>query len=203
MPFVVGMTGGIGSGKTTAAEAFARLGADLIDTDEIAHSLTAPGEPVLAQIARQFGPEMLTATGSLDRTKLREAVFAEPAQRERLEALLHPLIRSEVDRRLLQSRSPYVVLVVPLLIETGGYAMLVDRILVIDSPEHLQIERVMRRNRLRPEAIEAILRAQASRSERLARADDVLINDGTVAALKTGVEKLHRKYLALAADGRC
>ncbi|HWQ37463.1 MAG TPA: dephospho-CoA kinase [Burkholderiales bacterium] len=199
MPFVVALTGGIGCGKTTVAEQFGRLGAGIVDTDAIARALTKPGEPTLAAIVAAFGPQILTPSGTLDRTRLRERVFAVPDERLRLESLLHPAIRSKVEQELKkEARAPYVVLVVPLLIETGAYRDIADRILVVDCPEELQIERVMRRSGLERSAVEAILRAQASRTQRLVKADDVLVNDGPVEALIPAISALHEKYLELA-----
>jgi dephospho-CoA kinase len=198
MPLVVAVTGGIGSGKTVVAEAFAGLGVEVIDTDQLAHQLTAPGEPALREIARQFGAEVLSSAGGLDRAQLRKKVFADPDARRRLEALLHPLIRQGVDRLLKQARGPYVILVVPLLVETGGYSDVVDRVLVVDCPEETQIARAMRRSGLSRDEVEAILRAQATREQRLAGADDVLSNAGDLDNLRRGVERLHREYLALA-----
>lgn len=201
MAIVVGVTGGIGSGKTAVANAFADLGVEVIDTDELARRLTAPGEPVLREIASCFGDEMLTTEGALDRARLRQKVFADPRERQRLEALLHPLIRREVDRLLERARGPYAVLVVPLLIETGAYADVVDRVLVVDCPVEMQIERVMRRSGLSREEVEAIVRTQASRTERLSKADDVLVNDADLCALRDKVQQLDRAYLTLAGAG--
>jgi dephospho-CoA kinase len=200
MAFVVALTGGIGSGKSTAAELFARFGAEIVDTDEIAHRVTAPGEPALKQIAREFGAAVLTAQGALDRSTLRQLVFASVDHRKRLESIVHPPIRTEVDRRLQRAQGPYVLLVVPLLVETGAYSTLVNRVLVIDAPQRLRIARVMQRSRLRRKEVEAILRAQASRAQRLAKADDVLTNDGSLQALRSRVEALHKKYVALATE---
>jgi dephospho-CoA kinase len=202
MSFVVGVTGGIGSGKTVAAQAFAELGVEVIDTDQLAHELTAPGQPAVREIASRFGKQVLTAEGTLDRPALRRLVFCDPGARRRLETLLHPLIAQQVIRRLAQVSAPYVILVVPLLVETGGYEEIVDRVLVVDSPEDLQVARVVRRNGLSSNEVEAILRAQASREQRLARADDVLTNDGDLDTLRAGVERLHREYLALAGTRR-
>jgi dephospho-CoA kinase len=198
IPLVVGVTGGIGSGKTAVAGAFADLGVEIIDTDELAHKLTAPGQPALQEIVIQFGNEVLTVQGALDRAALRRKVFADPRERRRLEMLLHPLIKREVDRLLKQARGPYVVLVVPLLVETGAYAGMLGRVLVVDCPVETQVARAMRRSGLARDEVEAIVRAQASRSERLARADDVLVNDGDLCALRAKVRQFHLAYLALA-----
>jgi dephospho-CoA kinase len=201
MPIVVGMTGGIGSGKTTAADAFAELGVEVIDTDELARRLTAPGEPAVRGIAARFGEDVLDARGALDRARLRQKVFSDPHERQRLEALLHPLIRDEVARLLALAQGPYVLLVVPLLIEAGGYAGVVDRVLVVDCPPEMQIERAMRRSGLAREEVESIMRTQAPRSERLARADDVLMNDSDLRALREKVAQLHHAYLSLSGTG--
>jgi dephospho-CoA kinase len=198
MPLVVGVTGGIGSGKSAVAQAFADLGVEIIDTDQLSHRLTAPGSPAVQEIATRFGSEVLTAEGALDRAALRNKVFADPRERRRLEELLHPLIRQDVERLLKQTQGPYVVLVVPLLIESGGYSEVIDRVLVVDCPEEMQIERVIRRSGLRRDEVEAIVRAQAPRKRRLAGADDVLTNDGDLDALRSGVSRLHRAYLELA-----
>ena len=202
MALVVAMTGGIGSGKTVVAQAFADLGADVIDTDQLAHELTAPGQPAVREIAGRFGNQVLTAEGALDRAALRKLVFSDAGARRRLESLLHPLIARQVVRRLAAVSGPYVILVVPLLVETAGYEDIVDRVLVVDSPEDVQVARVRRRDGLSTDEVEAILRAQASRQQRLARADDVLTNDGDLGSLRGGVERLHREYLALAGARR-
>jgi dephospho-CoA kinase len=202
MAFVVALTGGIGSGKSSAAELFAGLGAEIVDTDDIAHQVTAPGEPVLTRIAREFGSDVLTAQGALDRARLRERVFVSADRRKQLESIVHPLIRAEVESRLQRTIGPYVVLVVPLLVETGAYSTLVNRVLVIDAPQRLRTARVMRRSRLRRKEVESILRAQASRAQRLAKADDVLTNAGSLQALRSQVAALHKKYLALATGTR-
>jgi dephospho-CoA kinase len=149
-------------------------------------------------IARSFGNHVLTASGELDRARLRERVFSNPEDRRKLEQLLHPEIRKVVDHGIRHSTAPYLVLVVPLLVETGSYAGLIDRILVVDCPEELQIQRVMQRSGLSHAAVEDIVRAQASRSERLARADDVIVNDGPAEALGPAIRDLHLKYLRLA-----
>lgn len=198
MPFVVGLTGGIGAGKTTVAERFAALGAEIVDTDLLARELTRAGNRLLGEIAALFGPDTLTPEGELDRAQLRKRVFASAEERRKLENLLHPEIRNLVALRLRRATGPYVVLVVPLLVETGAYADVIDRILVVDASEEVQLARVMRRSGLSRAEAEAILRAQASRHERLGRADDVLSNDGPVAALDPAIRSLHRQYLALA-----
>ncbi|MDK9704243.1 MAG: dephospho-CoA kinase [Sulfuritalea sp.] len=200
MTYVVGLTGGIGSGKSAVADLFAARGALVVDTDAIAHGLTAPGGAAMPAICAEFGAAAAGADGALDRAAMRAMVFADPPARKRLEAILHPLIRSESERRLAErpAASPYAILMVPLLIESGDYRKRVDRIAVVDCAEATQIARVMRRNGLAREEIERILAAQASRAERLAAADDVIDNDGELAALPPQVERLHVNYLALA-----
>jgi dephospho-CoA kinase len=196
--FVVGLTGGIGSGKSAAADEFARLGATVIDSDEIAHELTAPGGAAVAQIRERFGAQFVKPDGRMDREKMRELVFADPQARKRLEALLHPMIQDESERRIAASDGAYVVHVVPLLVESGRYRERVARVLVVDCSEEAQIERTRRRSGLSASAVRAIVATQAPREARLAAADDVISNSGTIAALHKQVLALHQKYLALA-----
>jgi len=196
---VVGLTGGIGSGKSAAAEAFARLGAAVIDTDAIARELTGPGGAALAEVRRLFGPEFVDAAGAMDRERMRDLVFSDPEQRKRLEALLHPLIRAESGRRIASATSPYVLLVVPLLVESPAYREWVGRVLVVDCPEALQVARVRQRSRLSEDAVRRIIASQIQRETRLAAADDVIDNSGSIAALQQQVARLHRRYLELAA----
>jgi dephospho-CoA kinase len=198
MPYVVGLTGGIGSGKSKAAELFAELGADVVDTDAISHELTAPGGGAMSAIEEAFGASYLRPDGSLDRSRMRSLVFSDPAAKARLEGVLHPLIRSESRRRIDASRAPYVVLVVPLLLETGGYRDLLSRVLVVDCDESQQIARVVARSRLREDEIQRIMRAQLPRAERLRQADDVLANDADIETLRSKVRTLHDGYLASA-----
>ncbi|MFL6567433.1 MAG: dephospho-CoA kinase [Burkholderiales bacterium] len=195
MSFVVGLTGGIGSGKSAAAAEFERLGADLVDTDAIAHELTAVGGAAIGEIRKVFGSQVLTASGALDRDKMRERVFADPAAKKALEALLHPMIRGESRRLIAGARGPYVIHVVPLLVESPDYRSRVDRVLVIDAPEELQVERVRSRSGLSEAQVRAIVAAQATRAQRLAAADDLIENRGTIEALREQVAALHRKYL--------
>jgi len=195
MSFVVGLTGGIGSGKSAAAAEFERLGASVVDTDAIAHELTQAGAPAIPAIRKLFGPEVMGVSGAMDRKKMRDRVFADPAAKKALEALLHPLIRDESRRRIERARGPYVIHVVPLLIESPGCRSRVDRVLVIDAPEELQVERVRLRSGLSEAEVRAIVSAQATRAERLAAADDVIENRGTIDALREQVAALHRKYL--------
>ena len=200
MPFAVGLTGGIGSGKTTVAELFAELGAGVVDTDEIARALTGPGQTAVGEIARRFGPQYVTADGALDRARMRKLAFEDARAKKDLEFLLHPLIRREAERRVANSTAPYVILVVPLLFESGAYQKLVRRVLVVDSDQETRIERVRRRNYLPREEILAIMASQIGQAERVRRADDVIRNDGDLAALEARVAALHRKYLDLAAE---
>jgi dephospho-CoA kinase len=202
MVYCVGVTGGIGSGKSSAAALFAELGAGIVDTDDIAHELTRPGGRAMPAIIAAFGPGIAAADGSLDRAAMRQLVFAEPAQRMVLEGILHPLIRAEARDRVNRSATPYVMLVVPLLLETGGYPDLVQRVLVIDCEESLQISRTMQRSALTEQAVRAIMAAQLPRQQRLARADDVLLNSGDLSQLHSEVSRLHERYLALAAAPR-
>ncbi len=195
MSFVVGLTGGIGSGKSAAAAEFERLGADVVDTDAIAHELTGRAGRALPEIERVFGAALIGDNGALDRTRMRSLVFADPAAKKALEALLHPMIREESQRRIAASRGPYVVHVVPLLIESADYRSRVDRVLVIDAPEELQLERVRARSGLSEADVRAIIAAQAARAERLAAADDVIENRGTIDALRQQVAAFHRRYL--------
>lgn len=198
MPYVVGLTGGIGSGKSTVADLFVARGAALVDTDAIAHELTGPHGAAMAAIAEAFGSAVVDARGALDRAAMRRQVFADATARQRLEAILHPLIRAESDRRCQAARAPYVILAVPLLVESGTYRERVQRVLVVDCPEAVQVARVMARNGLGEAEVQAILAAQASRQQRLAVADDVVDNGGDAAALVPQVERLHRQYLAAA-----
>ena len=197
MSFVVGLTGGIGSGKSAAADEFGRLGATIVDTDAIAHQLTQKGGPAVEKISSAFGADFV-AHGAMDRKKMRDHVFNNPAERKKLEALLHPMIREESQRRIAASTGPYVVHVVPLLVESRDFQARFDRILVVDSPEELQIQRVRSRSGLSADEIRAIIASQAPRAERLAAADDVIDNSGTIDALRQQVFALHQKYLQFA-----
>jgi dephospho-CoA kinase len=196
--FVVGLTGGIGSGKSAAADAFAELGATVVDTDVIARELTEKGGAALAPIEKLFGPGFIEESGAMDRKKMRDRVFADPAAKRSLEALLHPMIREESGRRVAGARGPYVIHVVPLLIESPDYRSRVDRVLVVDSPEETQLARVRARSGLSEDEVRAIMRTQVSRAERLAAADDVIDNRGSRDALRKQVAALHKKYLQFA-----
>ena len=198
MSFVVGLTGGIGSGKSAVADLFAARGVVVIDTDAIAHQLTAPGGAAMPAIGAEFGAAVATPEGALDRAAMRSIVFADASARKRLEAILHPMIRRESERRLASADSPYAILMVPLLVESGDYRKRVDRVAVVDCREQTQIDRVMQRNGLSRPEVERILAAQATRAERLAAADDVIDNDGALAELAPRIERLHAAYLASA-----
>jgi dephospho-CoA kinase len=192
--FVVGLTGGIGSGKSAAADEFAKLGVTVVDTDVIAHELTAKGGAALPHIEKQFGKDFLSG-GAMNRKRMRERVFADPAAKKDLEKILHPMIRAESARRIAGATGPYVIHVVPLLVESPDYRKRVDRVLVVDVPEGTQVERVRSRSGLSGDEVRAIMRTQVSRAERLAAADDVIDNAGPREALRTQVAALHRKYL--------
>jgi len=189
----IGLTGGIGSGKSEASREFARLGVPVIDTDVIARELVRPGQPALAEIVTRFGTEMLGENGNLDRTRLRKTVFSDPGLRRQLEAILHPRIRDRAVALTEQTEGPYCVLVIPLLVETAGDYPL-DRILVIDSPRELQIERIAARDGLSESEIKSVLETQASREQRLAIADDIIVNDASPEHLRSEIERLHRLY---------
>jgi dephospho-CoA kinase len=195
---VVGLTGGIGSGKSAAADEFARLGAAIVDTDVIAHELTGSGGLAIPGIKKLFGEQAIGPDGAMDRGKMRDQVFSDPEAKRKLEALLHPLIREESARRIAAARAPYVVHVVPLLIESPDYRRRVDRVLVIDAPEDTQVARVRSRSGLSEDEVRAIMRTQAPRAQRLAAADEVLDNGGSRDALRTQVAALHQKYLQFA-----
>lgn len=195
-PWILGLTGGIGSGKSAVAQHFIDLGVHLVDADHAARWVVEPGRPALARIAERFGEQVLLADGSLNRTALRQLVFQNEPERRWLEGLLHPLIFQEIDQHLARAASPYAVLVSPLLVESGQHRM-TQRVLVVDAPEHLQLQRSMARDSSSEEQIRAILKAQTSREERLRHADDVLLNDRDLAWLKSEVERLHNYYLTL------
>jgi dephospho-CoA kinase len=197
--FTVGLTGGIGSGKSTVADCFAAHGVPVIDTDVIARDLTAPGGAALDAIRAVFGETVIQADGTLDRAALRRRVFADSAARRQLEAILHPRIRQLVGQMLATLTAPYALIVIPLLVETGGYRDVLSRVLVVDCPEDVQVARVKARSGLTHDEIKAILAAQAGRAERLAVADDIIVNTATPEALRGEVAAMHQRYLALAA----
>jgi dephospho-CoA kinase len=197
-PFRVALTGGIASGKSTVADLFAALGVPVIDTDVIARQVVEQGQPALAQISAMFGPDVLDSEGRLDRRRMRERIFTDPDAKRRLEAILHPAIRAEMERQSMAAQGPYQVLVIPLLTE-GGRRDHVDRVLLVDVPEELQVQRLMMRDGVSHEQAQASLNAQATRAQRLALADDVIRNTGRVDGLREQVAELHGKYLRLAA----
>jgi len=198
---LIGLTGGIGSGKSAAARMFAAHGICIADTDQAAREVVAPGQPALAAIARHFGRQVLTADGSLDRKAMRQLVFANPAERQWLEQLTHPLIRQLVEQQLAAASSPYAILVSPLLIESGQHQR-VQRVLVIDLAPELQIERTLARDSVSAEQVTAIMQAQLGREQRLACADDIIDNSGSMTELEQQVARLHDKYLSLARSQR-
>ena len=196
--YVVGLTGGIGSGKSTVADLFVEQGAGLVDTDAIARELTMADGVAMPMLTAEFGRKILAADGALDRAAMRQLAFADPSARSRLESILHPLIRQISTKRCQAATEAYVILAVPLLVESGAYPDRCDRIVVVDCPESLQIERVMARSRLSLDEVKAIMAAQATREQRLSAANDVVINDGARTKIYEQVKALHLKYLALA-----
>jgi len=198
--FIVGLTGGIGSGKSTVADAFVALGAGLVDTDVIARELTLADGKAMPALIAEFGPDIVAKDGAMDRSAVRQRVFADPSARERLEGILHPLIRQISAERCVAATAPYVILAVPLLVESGDYHQRCDRIVVVDCPETIQIERVMARNGLSIDEVRAIMAAQATRQQRLAAANDIVVNDGARTKIYEQVNLLHLKYLALAGE---
>jgi len=194
----IGLTGGLGSGKSTVAARFASHGIEIVDTDAIARELAAPGGVAIPALRAAFGESVIAADGGLDRARVRALVFADPAARARLEEILHPLIETESLRRCVAARSPYVVIDVPLLAETGRWRGRCDRVCVVDCPREQQIARAVARDGRSRNEIEAILAAQVDREARLAIADDMIDNDGTLSALQAQVDSLHARYLALA-----
>ena len=202
--FAVGLTGGIGSGKTAVADRFAVLGAAIVDSDEIARALTAPNGEAIEPIARQFGAQYIGADGALDRQRMRERVFRDPAAKAQLEAILHPRIRTlaQATAASAAAHAPYVIFVVPLLVESGSWRDRIDRLLVIDCSPSMQEARVRARSRLEVALVRRIIAQQASRAERLDAADDVLVNEGPLEQLDPRVQRLHRHYCSCA-RGRC
>lgn len=197
-PYTVGLTGGIGSGKTTVANLFGEHGVALIDADAIAHQITAPRGIAIGPIRATFGEQTLTAEGAMDRDKMRALAFSDDTAKRKLEAILHPLIAAESRRQRAVATSPYVMLVIPLLFESGSWNKRMQRTLLVDCPEEMQIARVIQRNGLSSEQIRAIMDKQMSRAERLALADDVIDNSGDGSNLAEAVRQLHERYLELA-----
>lgn len=201
MSCCIGLTGGIGSGKTTVAAMFGEYGAAVVDSDAISHRLTQPGGAAIPAIRAAFGDGCLDAEGSLDRAQMRRLVFADPAAKKRLEAILHPMIREQVQARIRAAdAAPYVLLVVPLLFETQGYRDIIRRALVVDCAPETQVARAMRRSELEEGEVRAIMAQQIARAERLQRADDIIHNDADLGALRQQVELLHRRYLTFSTE---
>lgn len=199
-PWILGLTGGIGSGKSAAAERFAELGVHVVDADHVARSVVEPGSAALAQIVDRFGVPILASSGELNRAALRERIFTSVEDRHWLERLLHPLIRQEIWASLSRAESPYAVLVSPLLVESRQHEQ-VDRVLVVDVPEDLQLQRVLARDQVSENQVRAILAAQARRDDRLRHANDVLVNDRDLSWLRQEVDRLHDRYLQLRGTG--
>lgn len=198
-PFIVGVTGGIASGKSTVAASFARLGTPVIDTDTLAREVVQPGTPALKAIKTRFGQGIMQPDGYLNRAAMREIIFADATARAALEAIVHPAIQALAETRIAATEYPYRLLVVPLLIEKG-WDKFVDRILVVDASEEIQKQRLIQRDGLNSKQVEAILRSQSDRSTRLAKAHDVITNEGDPDALNQTVASLHQHYLSLAAQ---
>jgi len=198
MPYCVGLTGGIGTGKSVVSGLFEALGATVVDTDEISRALTAPGGAALGALRAQFGAEAIGPDGGLDRERMRRLVFQDARSRQQLEAILHPLIRGRTQAAIAAARGPYVIVVVPLLFETGACLEFVQRVLVVDCDEAEQVRRVVANRGIPAEEVRRIMATQLSRAERLRRADDVLDNENGIEALRGQVERLHARYLALA-----
>lgn len=197
MSLVIGLTGGIGSGKTCATNYFAELGVNIIDTDEIARELTQSGGAAIDTIKNTFGDTLITTSGVLDRTKMRELVFSDRSAKQKLEAILHPLICQEVTQRIKHSKSSYTVVAIPLLFETTDYYEVIQRTLVIDCDEQKQIERTMARSKLNEQAVRAIMATQVSRQQRRQKADDIIINNDDLDCLHEQVAHLHQKYMEI------
>jgi dephospho-CoA kinase len=198
--FLVGLTGGIGSGKSTVADLFAAHGVTIIDTDAIAHALTAPGGAAIPAIRQAFGEPVIAPDGALDRAAMRDIVFADAEARRRLEGILHPMIGHCCELMIGEATGPYAMVVVPLLIESGRWRERIDRLLVVDCPVEVQIARTMQRSHLERAQVEAIIATQASRNARLAAADDVVDNGGEQAGLAPAIDALHARYLEMAAS---
>lgn len=198
MSYRVGLTGGIGSGKSTVAALFAQLGVPIIDTDILSHQLTQPNGAAIPLIRDTFGEDYIDASGALDRVKMRQLVFSDNTAKHKLEKILHPLILLRAKSQAEASSAPYVILVVPLLFETMDYQNWIDRTLAVDCPEETQISRAASRNGLNEQTVSAIMDKQLPRSQRLQLADDVIINNGTLDELQPQIDRLHQRYLALA-----
>lgn len=195
--YIVGLTGGIGSGKTAASNIFARMGVEIIDADEISRSLVNSGSPCFEEVVLHFGRGIVDSTGNLDRAKLRELIFNNEQQKQWLENLLHPLVKQEIERKIEISSSKYIIVSVPLLLESGNYDF-IDRILVVDVPEKTQVSRIMQRDGNSENLARQIMDTQVSRDERLKHADDILDNNNDLGSLEIQIKNLHEKYLRLA-----
>ena len=201
-PYILGLTGGIGSGKTTISELFKEHGAEIIDADEISRTLVQKSTSLFNEIVKHFGNHILNNAGELDRSALRQVIFNTPEEKRWLEELLHPAIKKEIQSQIIQSTSAYVVLVVPLLLESGTYDF-VNRVLVIDVPETLQIERIKQRDGSNKGLVKKIIAAQMPRQQRLLQADDIIYNSGPISLIRHQVEKLHAKYLQESNTSAC
>ena len=197
-PLRIGLTGGIASGKSTVTQRFAELGIPVIDADVASRNVVEPGTPGLSQLVQRFGPQVLDSAGRLNRAALRALIFHDSNSRRALDSILHPLIRADMERAATEANGPYLVMAIPLLVESGTARQRVDRVLVVDADETLQIQRVQARDGSSEEQARAILASQANRTARLSQADDVLLNTGTVAELRQSVDRLHEQYLQLA-----
>ena len=198
MPYVVGLTGGIGSGKSTVAHFFQTLGVPLVDTDAISRTLTAPGGGAISMIKTEMGDEFINRDGGLDRPMVRQRVFSDPDAKRKLEKILHPMIRAEVDEQIAASRADYVIVDIPLLVESGAYQDRIQRVIVVDCEENLQIERTMARSKLTTPEVQAIMVTQATRRERLRHADDIVVNESGLDSLSSSVAVLDQRLKALA-----
>lgn len=196
----VGLTGGVATGKSTVAAEFARLDVPVADADLIARELTAPGKPGLTALCAALGDEILDSSGQLDRRRLRRQLFSDALLRKRIESILHPLVLEELGRQLAAANGPYCIAVVPLLVESAAARALVDRVLVVDCPEQLQLSRLMSRDGETGSSARAMLAAQATRTRRLASGDDILVNEGGLTQLRDAVQRLHAFYLDIAAQ---
>ncbi len=201
MPLIIGLTGGIGSGKTSVSKRFSELGVCVIDTDQISHRLTQRGGAAISGIRRDFGESFITEEGSLNRERMRTLVFNDEPSRRKLESILHPLIQTEAFRIAASAPPPYLIMVVPLLLEIPGYRDRIDRVLTVDCEERSQIERTMKRNGLSEQEVRSIMSAQTTRQDRIQQSDDVITNDGDLAHLEDRVGSLHLKYLSLSDQG--
>ena len=201
MPLIIGLTGGIGSGKTNVSKRFSELGVCVIDTDQISHRLTQRGGAAISGIRRDFGESFITEEGSLNRERMRTLVFNDEPSRRKLESILHPLIQTEAFRIAASAPPPYLIMVVPLLLEIPGYRDRIDRVLTVDCEERSQIERTMKRNGLSEQEVRSIMSAQTTRQDRIQQSDDVITNDGDLAHLEDRVGSLHLKYLSLSDQG--